>query len=38
MTQRMLRGIKERAEMHGRRAAPMTVGQAQAGEACKVQA
>jgi hypothetical protein len=38
MTQRMLRGIKERAEMHGRRAAPMTAGQAQAGEGCRVQA
>jgi hypothetical protein len=38
MTQRMLRGIKERAEMSAWPAAPMTAGQAQAGEACRAQA
>jgi hypothetical protein len=37
MTQRMLRGIKERAEMNARPAAPMMAGQAQAGEACRAQ-
>jgi hypothetical protein len=38
MTQRMLRGIKERAEMNAPPAAPLIAGQARAGEACRAQA